>query len=772
MRNAVIMTLLASAMATPARPASHPLLGQVNAVVYFPPQPLSPIIETRIREAVAMAVKAASIGDKLGPLDVNYPLDEAVFPPDMAAPTFVWSDPTPEVNTWLIDMAFDGNHVYVLTQGATPPRAADNDPKTMSQAAAAYQAPVPSTPARRWRPDPEDWDRIRGLSSRRAAVVTITGLSGDQPDQALSRGRVRLSISEDPVAAPIFFRDVPLPFRHVLDNLDSIRWRLAEVSSYEPRTLLTGMKVCGNCHSFTADGATLAMDVDYGSDKGSYVIAPIKPQTILDKSMIISWSDYRRDDKELTFGLLSQISPDGRYVISTVKDRSVFSPVDDLYYSQRFFPVAGILVVYDRQTKQFFPLRGADDRQYVHSNPTWSPDGKTILFAYSQAYTLRGLKDPSSAVVEKEEVAEFFDGDKKFRYDIYRIDFNDGRGGQVTPLPGASGNGKSNFFPRFSPDGKWIVFCQSDSFMLLQPDSTLYIMPSSGGVPRKMRCNFSGRMNSWHSWSPNGRWLVFASKAGGPFTQLWLTHIDADGHDSPAVLLEHFTAANRAANIPEFVNVKPQQFAEIRQEFADYYTHYRIGVGHERRHQYEEAAAEFQTVLREEPNHVESLYLLASCLARLHREQEAMPYADKAVMLAPNSPTVHGLLGGLLCSAGRYREALAHLEASHKANPTDVSIANNLAWLLATCPDAAYRDGPRALQLAEWACKATDYRSPPLLDSLAAAYAETGLFDQAAQTIRQAIEIVGSNSKGPTETLESRLKLYLTAQPCRDPASR
>ncbi|RPJ36800.1 MAG: hypothetical protein EHM35_07500 [Planctomycetaceae bacterium] len=583
---------------------------------------------------------------------------------------------------------------------------------------------------------------------------------------------MRLSVSDDPVDAPIFYRDVPLPFRHVLNNIESIRWRLGEVSSHKPPTLLTGMKVCGNCHSFTADGKTLAMDVDYGSDKGSYVIADTGPETVLRRDNVISWSDYRRDDKEPTFGLLAQISPDGRYVVSTVKDRSVFAAVDELDYSQRFFPVAGILVTYDRQTKQFSPLKGADDRQYVQSNPVWSPDGKTILFARSESYALKGLKDPSSAVVEKDEVTEFFEGGRKFRYDLYRIDFNDGRGGDPTPLPGASGNGVSNYFPRYSPDGRWIVFCQSDTFMLLRPDSTLYIMPSTGGTPRMMRCNFPGKMNSWHSWSPNGRWLVFASKAHGPFTQLWLTHIDAEGNDSPAVLLEHFTAADRAANIPEFVNVRPGQFARIKQEFADYYTHFRIGVGHEQRHEYAKAIEEFRLALSEEPNHVESLYLLASCLARLDREQEAISYARKAVEIAPKSPLVHGLLGGLLCSTGQYGEALAHLEAAHAANTGDVTVANNLAWLLATCPDAAYRDGPRALRLAEWACKATSYKSPPLLDSLAAAYAETGQFDQAVKVTRQAISIVRANPKASTETLESRLTLYLARRPYREPVPR
>jgi tetratricopeptide (TPR) repeat protein len=777
MRRTFITVITLGVMASSAQPAPHALLGQANEAAFAPSDPSSSGIDQNLRDVFLQAMKGASTSDALIPLTIGYPLDESVFPPDMAAPTFVWTDPgglgdttagpAPKADTWLIDVACgqERGRLCVLTQGTTPPPARDSDPRTVSEAVAAYKPPEPSVPPRRWMPSPQVWEQIKSLPKGRTVTVTIAGFHSARPGEPLSRGRVKFSISPDPVSAPIFYRDVPLPFRHVLKNIDSIRWHLGDVSSDRPPVLLTGMKVCGNCHSFTPDGKTLGMDVDYGSDKGSYVITEVHPQTVMGKDNIISWSDYRREDNDPTFGLLSQISPDGRYVVSTVKDRSVFAVVDELYYSQRFFPVAGILIVYDRQTKQFFPLQGADDRRYVQSNPVWSPDGKTILFARSEAYTLAGLKDPSSAVVEKDEVAEFFEGDRKFRYDIFRIDFNDGRGGTPTPLRGASGNGMSNYFPRFSPDGKWIVFCQSDSFMLLRPDSTLHILPSAGGMPRKMRCNFSGRMNSWHSWSPNARWLVFASKANGPFTQLWLTHLDAQGNDSPPVLLEHFTAADRAANIPEFVNVRPEQFREIRQEFADYYTYYRIGVGYEQRHEYAKAVEEFQRVLNEEPNHVESLYLLASCLARLDRPQEAMSYIRKAAALAPNSPAVHGLLGGLLSSTGRYREALPHLEAAYAASPRDVTIVNNLAWLLATSPEATLRDGRRAVPLAEWACQSTSYKSPPLLDSLAVAYAETGQFDLAIRTTLQAIELVRGNPKAATNTLESRLKLYRAGQP-------
>ncbi len=89
----------------------------------------------------------------------------------------------------------------------------------------------------------------------------------------------------------------------------------------------------------------------------------------------------------------------------------------------------------------------------------------------------------------------------------------------------------------------------------MRPDSQLYIVPAQGGEARRMRCN-TPLMNSWHSFSPNGRWLVFSSKSRSPYTQMYLTHIDRDGNDSPAILIDNATAANRAVNLPEFVNIR------------------------------------------------------------------------------------------------------------------------------------------------------------------------------------------------------------------------
>jgi hypothetical protein len=158
--------------------------------------------------------------------------------------------------------------------------------------------------------------------------------------------------------------------------------------------------------------------------------------------------------------------------------------------------------------------------------------------------------------------------EKKVKYDLCTIPFNNGNGGKAELIKGASDNGMSNYFPAVSPDGKWLVFCQAESFMLLQPDSRLHIIPLEGGKPRMLKANFRS-MNSWHAWSPNSKWLVFVSKVYGPYTDLFLTHIDEDGNSSVPVLVEKARVPYTVVNYPEFVNIKPDKKFVMNYDFVE-----------------------------------------------------------------------------------------------------------------------------------------------------------------------------------------------------------
>jgi tetratricopeptide (TPR) repeat protein len=227
----------------------------------------------------------------------------------------------------------------------------------------------------------------------------------------------------------------------------------------------------------------------------------------------------------------------------------------------------------------------------------------------------------------------------------------------------------SNFFAKYSPDGKWIVFCKAKSYMLLQPDSELYIIPAEGGKARRLRANTS-RMNSWHSFSPNGKWLVFSSKAYSDYTQLCLTHIDQQGNSSPAVLLEHFTAPDKAANIPEFVDAGPDAIKKISEEFLNDYSFVRAGNEFFRAGDTDNAIQEYRRALELNPNNAEAHLRLGFLMYNVKKmHEEGMTHYNKAIQLDPSDPRIHHDLGMALLHQRQFDEAIKHLSEALQRMP-------------------------------------------------------------------------------------------------------
>lgn len=471
-------------------------------------------------------------------LEIFNPDDKTLFPLDMASPTFLWKDPHLLSDLWLLTIRFrDSQHaVYVLTD------------------------------RNEWTPDQNTWEGIKAGSLDREAIASIVGVSSSESLDIVAISSVKFSTSRDAVGAPIFFQQMPLPFARAKKNPELSVWRLGDISSYgEPPVVMKELPVCANCHSFSRDGKLFGMDIDVNQDKGAYALSKVSSNMVLTSDHFITWSDFNRWDEGKSMGLFSRISPDGKYVASTVKEKSFFAMIPDIEFSQFFFPIRGLIACYRIKERKIFALPGADDPNYVQTCPEWSFDGKYIVFARA------GTKGKLEAIVGDKDFFDIEPGERisdlnkkyPFRFDLYRLPFNNGKGGTAEPLPGASHNGKSNYFPKFSPDGKWIVFTQSSNGLAIQPDSKLFILPAGGGIARKMKCN-TDTMNSWHSWSPNSRWLVFSSKKNSPYTELFLTHIDENGIDSPPVLISRFSTEKKACIAPEFANLNTVGMKEIK----------------------------------------------------------------------------------------------------------------------------------------------------------------------------------------------------------------
>jgi tetratricopeptide (TPR) repeat protein len=663
-----------------------------------------------------------------GRLAISYPLDETLFPPEIVAPTFVWSDETEGVSRWLVLLRFDATQ--------EPLRFPTEEP--------------------RWRPSEADWAEIKRRSVASDAEVAVVGVGPGA--EAASSASIRIRTSTDPVGDSIFYREVPLPFISAVRDPSRIRWRFGSIdSATQPKVVLENLPVCGNCHSFSGDGKTLGLDVDYGNDKGGYALLPVSEQMVMSDERIITWSDYRRDDGELTFGLLSQVSPDGRYVISTVKDRAVFVATPGIEFSQLFFPIKGILVVYDREQGTYAPLPGAADPAYVQSNPTWSPDGKTIVFARAKAYREAKIANSEAILLDEKDVPEFVEDKQPFKFDLYRVPFNEGRGGKAEPIAGASRNGKSNFFAKFSPDGKWIVFCKAENYMLLMPDSELYVVPAEGGEARRLRAN-TRRMNSWHSFSSNGRWLVFSSKANTPYTQLFLTHIDENGESTPPVVLERFTGTDRAANIPEFVALPAGSIAKIEERFLDAYSFLRAGMANERTGDYPGAVRIYRRGLAVAPENVELLNAFGFALFQQGKSREAVDALTKAVAADPKHWKAHNNLALAAIDLGELELAEAHFRESLALSPQP-AIYNDLGFVLERqgLADEAAGFYRKALAL--------DPESAAAHYNLAASLARSGALAEAERHFRAAL------ARKPSAQTYAALALVLRRQGRLDEAS-
>jgi tetratricopeptide (TPR) repeat protein len=158
---------------------------------------------------------------------------------------------------------------------------------------------------------------------------------------------------------------------------------------------------------------------------------------------------------------------------------------------------------------------------------------------------------------------------------------------------------------------------------------------------------------------------------------------------------------------------------------------------------------------------------LKAHMRNLKAQPGAIAAFQRAIALDPGDFLSCYMLGQVLQQQGRYAEAEQAYLGAIKANPGFVPACDSLARLLATCPDDKVRDGKRAIEYATTACERTSWKDPLCLDTLAAAHAEAGQFEEAVRYQTRALEDPALT--GDLRTAASqRLELYRQKKPFRD----
>ncbi len=229
----------------------------------------------------------------------------------------------------------------------------------------------------------------------------------------------------------------------------------------------------------------------------------------------------------------------------------------------------------------------------------------------------------------------------------------------------------------------------------------------------------------------------------------------------------HLAQALLSAGRPADARVAAARAVELDPNLEG--AHYCLGLASAMSDDPAGAIAHFDRALALQPTGYLTRLAKMRALVRLGRDPEAAEVLEQIVAMKPLDTASAAKLARIQRQLGRHVDAVRVLRAANRARPEDQGLALYLAWELATSPEEAARDGKTAVELAEHALKARGRSLPDELDTLAAAYAEAGRFEDAVATIDKALRAGGENADATlVAEWNARRTLYLAQRAFRD----
>ena len=313
-----------------------------------------------------------------------------------------------------------------------------------------------------------------------------------------------------------------------------------QLSSYREKAIVKNSATgggCVNCHNFPGGEPSRMMFHARGKGGGT-VFRSGDSLRILN---LATMGPHRQ-------GTYPAWHPSGRYIAFSSNS------------TQQSFPIAGSqpvevydhfsdIILIDLQTDSIVTYAPLFNQDEMETFPAWSPDGNTLYYC---------------SAPQIEDIGEYRG---QIHYSLKAVDFRDGEFfGE--PRTVFSCDSLSVSFPRVY--GKWMVFTASayGTFPIWHREADLWIMDMESGEVRRLDEVNSDDTESYHSWSSNGRWMVFSSRRiDGRYTRLFITHFDGEGGFGKPFLLpqknpEHNRLRMKSYNIPEFVSGDPGELSE------------------------------------------------------------------------------------------------------------------------------------------------------------------------------------------------------------------
>ncbi|MBO7466648.1 MAG: PD40 domain-containing protein [Bacteroidaceae bacterium] len=336
-------------------------------------------------------------------------------------------------------------------------------------------------------------------------------------------------VSEDPIDSYITYRLIDPGF----EVWHRVEIRERNVTCFDERIISDWKHTdnsCMNCHTHGGSRGDLSFFHLRGKDGG----------TILNRDGALRKLTLKTDSMPVaaTYG---DLHPSGRFAVFSYNVvlpslRALGSNRMEIYDSESDLVIAD----FDTQRLIFSPLVSGTNE--METFPTFSPDGKYVYFCRAP---FRELPDSVENV----------------HYDIVRIAFNPDTqmwGDSIEVVWKGEDEGGSASFPKFSPDGRFLLYCRSNfgTFPIWHRETSLQLMDMQSGEVNPLPNLASNASSSYHSWSHTGRWIAFASKRGdGIYGRVWFAHIDERGQVSRPFRLpqrdpEHDLLFLKSYNVP------------------------------------------------------------------------------------------------------------------------------------------------------------------------------------------------------------------------------